>query len=79
MTMTPFEAGRAARLEGLAEIDNPFVCGTTKLGNPRFLDGGADWLLGFNHVGRIASAEEMAAARKVDVARFRRRSNRFYR
>lgn len=77
-----FEAGKQAFLSGLTQNDNPYICGLTKLGNPKFSDqeAGADWERGFISAKpeRVASAKEIAAARSVDVSRFRRKSNRYY-
>lgn len=76
--MTPFEAGRAARLAGKAVTDNPHVVGHTKLGAPKLSDEGVEWERGFSSVGRVAGAAEVAAAASVDVRRFRRKPNRSY-
>lgn len=80
--MTPFEAGRAAALSGHPIDSNPFICGTTKLGNPKFsdLELGAAWEDGHKSAipPRICSEAENAAARSVDPRRFRRKDNRCY-
>ena len=76
--MTPFEAGRIAKLEGKADTANPFIIGYTKLGSPKLSEEGVEWQSGFASVGRVASKAEMNEAAKVDVSRFRRKSNRSY-
>lgn len=73
-----FEAGKKAKLEGKMVQDNPFIVGYTKLGNPKLSDEGIAWEAGFNSIGRVASQKEMNEASKVDVSRFRRKSNRSY-
>lgn len=73
-----FEAGRKAKLEGKVASDNPFIIGFTKLGSPKLSEEGIAWELGFNSIGRVASAKEMNEAAKVDVSKFRRKSNRYY-
>jgi hypothetical protein len=83
MSSAEFEAGKLAFSEGKSECDNPYICGTTKLGNPKFSDqeAGAEWLAGYISAkpARAATEEELQAAAQVDVSRFRRRSNRHYR
>lgn len=74
-----FEAGRQAKLSGKARSDNPHITGYTKLGAAKLSEEGIAWEQGFNSIGRVASDAEMQAARKVDVSRFRRKSNRHYR
>jgi len=72
-----YEAGRAARWAGKPWSDNPYLSGTTKLGNPTFSDrdAGSDWERGWHDaVARKASEAEVRAAASVDVRRFRRRS-----
>lgn len=73
-----FEAGRKAKLEGKQASDNPFIVGYTKLGSPKLSDEGVAWEQGFASIGRVASKAEMNEAAKVDVSRFRRKSNRSY-
>jgi hypothetical protein len=75
---TAYENGRKARLEGQPSSTNPHVVGFTKLGAPKLSEEGIAWDQGFASIGRMASEAEMHAARKVDVTRFRRKSNRFY-
>ena len=80
--MTDFEAGKTAYLAGKLASDNPYICGVTKLGAPKFSDAdlGADWERGFISGApvRKASKAEFDAAAQVDVSRFRRKSNRYY-
>lgn len=76
----PFQAGKVAYHAGKTENDNPYICGTTKLGNPKMTEEGYDWLAGFNSCkARKATEAEVATAATVDVSRFRRKSNRYYR
>lgn len=81
--MGDYEAGRAAFLSGKALSDNPYICGQTARGNPKFsdFDAGCAWEDGYRSAqpARQASPQEIAAAASVDVSRFRRRPNRFYR
>ena len=44
---TPYELGREAALAGKTEADNPYICGKTKLGNPKMAEGGWDWFAGY--------------------------------
>lgn len=74
----PFQVGRQAKLDGKAATDNPFITGYTKLGSPKLSDEGIEWEAGYNSIGRVASKAEMNEAAKVDVSRFRRRSNNYY-
>jgi hypothetical protein len=76
--MSTFQAGVEAKKSGKTENDNPYIIGKTKLGANRLSEEGIEWQSGFNSVGRVASKEEMNAARLVDVSRFRRKSNRYY-
>lgn len=74
--MTPFEAGRSAYHTGQGESANPYICGTTTLGNPKFsdYDRGCDWHNGWlADQARTASKREIEAAQSVDVSRFRKR------
>lgn len=75
-----FEAGKAAFYAGKTEADNPFICGTTKLGAPKFsdFDAGCEWADGFRaDQQRIASRSEVEeATRLTDVSQFRRRYRR---
>ena len=75
----PFDAGRTARIAGLDSSANPHIVGYTKLGSPKLSDDGIAWLSGFSSIGRVASDKEVHAARSVDVTRFRRKANRYYR
>lgn len=77
-----FQNGRAAYHEGKPISDNPYICGTTKLGNPKFsdFDAGSDWDNGYrSEIKRFATKEEIAHAAAMDVSRFRRKSNLYYR
>lgn len=78
--MSPFEEGQAAFAAGKTEQDNPYICGQTKLGNTKFAEGGQDWLAGWIAAKpvRKAGKAEIEAAARVDVSRFRRKSNRYY-
>jgi hypothetical protein len=78
--MSAIEAGKQAFFNGLTLADNPHTCGVTKLGNVKLTEEGVDWERGYLSVkpARIASAKEMADSRKLDVSRFRRKSNRSY-
>lgn len=55
---------------------------STKLGNVRFSDfeAGSDWDNGFRSMqpARVASQKEIQAAQSVDVSRFRKKANRYY-
>ena len=74
-----FEAGKRAALEGKSLQDNPHTCGFTKLGNMKLTEEGIEWENGFRSATkRIASKEEIQAAANVDISRFRRKSNRYY-
>lgn len=77
-----FEAGKQAFLSGKSENDNPYICGLTKIGNPKLSDheAGEDWYAGFRSAApsRVASDAEIAAANRIDVRNFRRKSNRHY-
>ncbi len=76
-----FQAGMNAAKEGKKASDNPYICGTTKLGSIKFAEGGVDWDNGFRSMqpARVASQKELQAAATVDVSRFRKKSNRYYR
>jgi hypothetical protein len=76
-----FKAGRLAYHGGKSETDNPHIIGRTKLGNLKLSDKGHDWLSGYTSAkpARVPSRKELAAAASVDVRRFRRKSNRYYR
>jgi hypothetical protein len=78
----PFTSGQEAFRAGQSESDNPYICGTTKMGSPKFSDAeaGAAWYAGWVSVkpARVASTKELAAADAVNVSRFRRKSNRHY-
>lgn len=76
-----FQAGMNAAKEGKKDSDNPYICGTTKLGSVKFSEGGIDWDNGFRSMqpARKASKEEIQAAASVDVSRFRKKFNRYYR
>lgn len=76
--MSPFEAGKIAKASGKSSDENPYIVGYTKLGAPKLSEEGHDWQAGFASVGRVASKEEVEAARSVEVSRFRRKSNRYY-
>ena len=78
--MTPYETGKQARLSGQTEAANPYLTGElTKLGNPKMAEEGYDWLAGFRSLTvRTVSAKEIAEAARLDVSRFRRKSNRYY-
>lgn len=75
-----FEIGRQAALGGKGISENPYTCGTTKLGNIKLTENGVEWEAGFNSAipARFADEKEMASARLLDVSRFRRKSNRYY-
>jgi hypothetical protein len=78
--VSPFEAGKIAQLSGKTQNDNPYLTGEfTKLGNPKMTEEGHEWINGFNSViVRKCSKEEILAADKVDISRFKRKSNRYY-
>jgi len=75
-----YKDGMKAAKEGKQASDNPYICGTTKLGSIKFSEGGIDWDNGFRSMqpARKASEKEIQAAASVDVSRFRKKSNRFY-
>ncbi len=75
-----FPEGKLAAEQGKSSADNPYFTGEfTKLGTPKLSDAGHEWRDGFGSVGRHCTAKEIAAAADLDVARFRRKANRFYR
>lgn len=73
----PFKSGQAAFFAGKPATANPYIAGTTKLGNPKFSDfeSGSEWERGFISAkpARIASKAEIEAARAIDVSNFGRR------
>ena len=74
-----YEAGKKAALEGKTLADNPPTCGFTKLGNIKLTEEGVEWQNGFNStISRVASQKEMTAARSVDISKFKRKSNNYY-
>lgn len=76
----PYEIGFDDNAAGKTENDNPFYNGElTKLGAKKLNEDAVEWLNGFNsRKVRYASKEEIQAANSVDVSRFRRKSNRYY-
>lgn len=76
-----FQAGVEAAKQGKKASDNPYICGTTKLGNVKYAEDGIDWDNGFRSMqpARIASKIEIEAAQSVDVTRFRKKANKYYR
>lgn len=78
-----FNNGKKAYAVGLSLNDNPHIVGVTKLGNAKFgdFDRGAAWESGFRSAmpARQASQKEIEAAAELDVSRFRKKSNRYYR
>lgn len=81
MPSISFEQGKQAAREGQGRSANPHIIGTTKLGAPRLSEEGVEWERGWieGQPRRLASKKEMEAAAELDVSRFRRRSNRYYR
>lgn len=75
---TSYEMGKAAKIAGKTANDNPYIIGYTKLGSIKLSENGISWEQGFNSIGRIASKQEIEAARKVDISRFKRKSNNYY-
>lgn len=77
-----FKAGTQAFKDGKKIAENPYNNGFTKLGNVRFSDfeAGSDWDNGFRSMqpDRVANQKEIQAAQSVDVSRFRKKSNRYY-
>jgi hypothetical protein len=70
------EAGKAGKLYG----DNPYFNGFTKLGSPKFGEGADEWEAGrCNAYTRWATKKELADAEAMDISKFRRKSNRYYR
>ena len=78
--LNAYEFGKQAFAEGKSLHDNPYTCGLTKLGNVKLTEEGIEWERGFLTAKplRQASKEELLAANRVDVSRFRRKPNRFY-
>lgn len=77
---TAFLEGKQAAAQGKSVDDNPYFTGEfTKLGTPRLSEDGHAWREGFGSIGRRATAKEVANAEELDVSRFRRKSNRYYR
>lgn len=75
-----FEAGKQAFFEGKSLADNPYTNGFTKLGNIKLTEEGLEWERGFFSVkpARIPSAKEIADSCKLDISRFKRKSNNYY-
>ena len=80
MTEREFNAGRKAFFDGLSREANPFICGTTKLGAPKFsdFDLGSEWDAGFQscRTRSATKAEIEAATRATDLGQFRKRFRR---
>jgi len=83
---SPYEIGFDDHADGKTLDQNPFWNGEfTKLGNRKIGEEGdaREWQNGWEARQqkvnpRIASKEEIAEAAKVDISRFRRKSNRHY-
>jgi hypothetical protein len=78
---SPYEIGFDDHAAGKTLDQNPFWNGElTKLGSRKFSEEAIEWENGFrSRMVRAVSAKEVADAAKVDVSRFRRKSNRHYR
>lgn len=77
---SPYEVGFDDHHDGKTITDNPYWNGEfTKLGARRLSDDARDWENGFNSRNlRIVSQKEINAAAKVDISRFRRKANNYY-
>lgn len=73
-----YEAGKQAALEGKTLADNPHTNGFTKLGSVKLTEEGHEWARGFGDVPRKVTKKEIADSRKMDISRFKRKSNRYY-
>lgn len=78
---TPYEIGFDDNADGKMLDQNPFWNGEfTKFGNRRLSEEGIEWENGFRSriPPRKCTDKEIREAAKVDVTRFRRKSNRYY-
>ena len=82
MASEAFIAGKDAALANKQKSDNPYICGLTKLGNPKFgdMEAGLDWEAGWYSVQppRQSTKKEMEDARRYDLSQFKRKRNRYY-
>lgn len=77
---SPYEVGFDDNHDGKTINDNPYWNGEfTKLGARRLSDDAREWENGFNaRNSRVATEKEMRDAAKLDISRFRRKSNNYY-
>jgi hypothetical protein len=76
---TPYEVGFDDHADGKTRDQNPYWNGErTKLGAPKLSEDALEWERGWAARPRPTTQKERDEAAKVDVSRFRRKSNRHY-